>query len=220
VEAPQPRGQGPRKGAEASPPLVQVHGVHRHLRPVQAVREPRVHGALRRQPEGTQQAAAQCRIRKDDRRIGQGAHQGLRRNHHHPGDEITIIPAKAKAAAPPAKSKPASDDVIDLDDDEEEIDEEMKESNESSPAGSQKAAKRRPAAAGDASAEKTDDDEDEPAEKRPKAPTASSFPKLPLPPGMEAPAASGNGDKSESKTDHEVSGDEEGVEEVEDEDDD
>ena len=54
VEAAEPRGQGPRQDPEAGAPVVQVHGLHRHLRPVQAVREPRVHRAQRGRQEGGQ----------------------------------------------------------------------------------------------------------------------------------------------------------------------
>lgn len=139
-------------------------------------------------------------------------------------DEITIIPAKAasasNAAAPSAsgdkakattpKTKPGSDDIIELDDDEEEIDEEMKESGESagekssSPATAKATAKRPAPEAAEKSDAKESEDDDEPAGKRPKS----------------AEAEPANGDKSDSKTDHEVSGDEEGVEEIQDEDDD
>lgn len=58
VEAAEPRGQGPRQDPEAGSPLVQVHGLHGDLRPVQAVREPRVHGPQRRGQEGRQEQAA------------------------------------------------------------------------------------------------------------------------------------------------------------------
>ena len=58
MEVAEPRGQGPRQDPEAGPPLVQVHGLHGDLRPVQAVREPRVHSPQRRGQEGRQEQAA------------------------------------------------------------------------------------------------------------------------------------------------------------------
>jgi len=54
VEAVEPRGEGPREDAEARAPLLQVHGLHRHLRPVQALREPRLHRSLGGRQEGRQ----------------------------------------------------------------------------------------------------------------------------------------------------------------------
>jgi hypothetical protein len=54
VEAAEPRGQGPREDAEARPPLLQVHRLHRHLWPVQAIREPRLHCSLGGRQEGRQ----------------------------------------------------------------------------------------------------------------------------------------------------------------------
>jgi hypothetical protein len=45
VEAAEPRFEGSQQDAETGSPVVQVHRLHRHLRPVQAVRESRVHGA-------------------------------------------------------------------------------------------------------------------------------------------------------------------------------
>ena len=61
VEAAEPCGQGPREDAEACPSLLQVHSLHGHLWPVQALREPRLHGPLGGRQEGRQgQTAGEC----------------------------------------------------------------------------------------------------------------------------------------------------------------
>ena len=52
MEAVEPRVQGPRQDPQAGPPVVQMHRLHRHVRPVQAVREPRLYRSLGGRQEG------------------------------------------------------------------------------------------------------------------------------------------------------------------------
>ena len=66
VEAVEPRGQGPREDSEASAPLLQVHRVHRDLRSVQTVWEPRLHCSLWSGQERRQEQAGEILIDDDD----------------------------------------------------------------------------------------------------------------------------------------------------------
>lgn len=98
MEAAEPRGPRPQHDPEAGAPLVQVHGVHGHLRHVQAVRESRVLGAQRRRQEGhgqeelvVEQERSNHETAEDQRRNHDNTAAGEGGHHHEQRGEPVVV---------------------------------------------------------------------------------------------------------------------------------